>query len=60
MPDEWLVWESWMTRAARSTGFAPPDSGDPPPVTLFALVLLLLVIGSRALAGGATPGRAVD
>jgi hypothetical protein len=32
MPDEWRVWESWMTRAAESTGFAPPDRVDPPPV----------------------------
>ena len=32
MPDEWRVWESWMTRAAESTGFAPPEPGDPPPV----------------------------
>ncbi len=32
MPDEWRVWESWMTRAASTTEFAPPDRLPPPDV----------------------------
>ncbi len=32
MPDEWRVWESWMTRAAASTGFAPPEAAPAPVV----------------------------
>lgn len=31
-PDEWRVWESWMTRAAASTGFAPPEDVPAPVV----------------------------
>ena len=32
MPDEWRVWASWMSRAAASTGFAPPDDAPAPVV----------------------------
>ncbi|MCB0971829.1 MAG: hypothetical protein KDA97_10020 [Acidimicrobiales bacterium] len=32
MPDDWALWESWFTRAAASTEFAPPDDRPAPEV----------------------------
>jgi hypothetical protein len=32
MPQEWRIWEQWMTNAATSTGFGPPDPRPPPTV----------------------------
>lgn len=30
MPDEWLPWEEFMQVVAKSTGFLPPESKEPP------------------------------
>jgi hypothetical protein len=31
-PDDWALWADWFTRAAASTGFAPPEAGPAPEV----------------------------
>lgn len=33
MPADWELWSGWFQRAAASTGFLPPDPGDPPEVS---------------------------
>jgi hypothetical protein len=39
-PPEWARWSDWFESAAVSTGFLPPEPGDPPPVTNDAAELI--------------------